>query len=64
MRLALALLLAAAPALAQPDPAALVNPFIGTTNGGNVFPGTRQRKITLHRGHACQVPRVLTLDKD
>jgi predicted alpha-1,2-mannosidase len=23
----------------QPDPAALVNPFIGTTNGGNVFPG-------------------------
>ncbi len=32
-------MLAAAPALAQTDPAALVNPFIGTTNGGNVFPG-------------------------
>jgi predicted alpha-1,2-mannosidase len=23
----------------QPDPASLVNPFVGTTNGGNVFPG-------------------------
>src|ERR1700734_3657176 len=24
---------------AQPDPLPAVNPFIGTTNGGNVFPG-------------------------
>ena len=24
---------------AQPDPASLVNPLVGTTNGGNVFPG-------------------------
>ena len=37
--------LTATPALAAPtgplpqDPAALVNPFIGTANGGNVFPG-------------------------
>ncbi len=23
----------------QPDPASLVNPLVGTTNGGNVFPG-------------------------
>src|SRR5258708_14237652 len=23
----------------QSDPASLVNPFVGTTNGGNVFPG-------------------------
>ena len=40
MRLASALLLAAsAAAQAQTDPASLVNPFIGTANGGNVFPG-------------------------
>jgi predicted alpha-1,2-mannosidase len=39
---AAALLAASAATAAQPqraDPAALVNPFIGTTNGGNVFPG-------------------------
>lgn len=37
---AAALFLAASAAAAQPpDPASLVNPFIGTTNGGNVFPG-------------------------
>jgi predicted alpha-1,2-mannosidase len=40
---AAAALLISAPGLASEapadDPAALVNPFIGTTNGGNVFPG-------------------------
>lgn len=37
-----AALLSPAPLVASvpaPDPAALVNPFIGTTNGGNEFPG-------------------------
>ncbi|WP_019832351.1 GH92 family glycosyl hydrolase [Sphingomonas sp. PR090111-T3T-6A] len=37
---ALALFLAVSPALAvAPDPLDAVNPFIGTTNGGNEFPG-------------------------
>src|SRR5882757_9484036 len=36
----LATLLALPSAFAsQPDPASLVNPLVGTTNGGNVFPG-------------------------
>jgi predicted alpha-1,2-mannosidase len=43
MRIVTTALLLAATALShaqnQADPAALVNPFIGTTNGGNVFPG-------------------------
>ena len=38
MRIALAFLLASAAAAQTTDPA-LVNPFIGTANGGNVFPG-------------------------
>jgi predicted alpha-1,2-mannosidase len=29
----------AAPVTSSSDPASLVNPFVGTTNGGNVFPG-------------------------
>ncbi|HEX4581467.1 MAG TPA: glycoside hydrolase domain-containing protein, partial [Acidobacteriaceae bacterium] len=34
-----ALLMSPSAFAAQPDPASLVNPFVGTTNGGNVFPG-------------------------
>ena len=38
--LLIAALLASPSAFAgQPDPASLVNPLVGTTNGGNVFPG-------------------------
>ena len=39
-RVLIAALLASPSAFAgQPDPASLVNPLVGTTNGGNVFPG-------------------------
>jgi predicted alpha-1,2-mannosidase len=34
-----ALLVAPTAFAAQPDPASLVNPLVGTANGGNVFPG-------------------------
>ena len=30
------------------DPAALVNPFIGTTNGGNVYPGATLPFVETH----------------
>ena len=35
----LAALIAPSAFAGHPDPASLVNPFVGTTNGGNVFPG-------------------------
>ncbi len=37
--LAAALLLLPAMAMGAADPASEVNPFIGTTNGGNTYPG-------------------------
>jgi predicted alpha-1,2-mannosidase len=66
-RLLLATALALAPVAAahaappsSPDPpAASVNPFIGTANGGNVYPGA-----TLPFGMVAFSPEELTLGKD
>lgn len=37
-----------ATAISQSDPASLVNLFIGTINGGHVFPGVQVRGLIVH----------------
>ena len=44
----LALLNSHATAISQSDPASLVNLFIGTINGGHVFPGMQVHGLIFH----------------